>query len=165
MYDGRILYARSDACCVIKLIDELRYGLGPAFSDFVDRLFAMEGLGRVVIDLSETTFLDSTILGLLARLGLRCRETLDRNCLIVSPREEITEQLLGMGIDQFFILVTEFESEIRTYTAVPAEQPDRQALAATLLEAHRTLVGMNAKNRAMFQDAVAEMERSFGEGR
>jgi anti-anti-sigma factor len=161
VYDGQILYASSGASYVIKLVGELRYGVGPALSAFIERMFKAPDLDRVIIDLGETTFLDSTILGLLARLGMRAKQTLGRECIIVSPREDITETLLGMGFEHVCMLLTKGDAGPASFERVPAEQVTRESLAAILLDAHRALVGMNSKNRDQFQDAVTEMERSF----
>ena len=42
---------------------------------------------------------------------------------------------------------------------VPQEASDRQALSRTLIAAHRALMEINERNREMFRDVVASLEK------
>ncbi|HQM45359.1 MAG TPA: STAS domain-containing protein, partial [Smithellaceae bacterium] len=69
METGSVYYARHENTYVIKLIGEVRYQLGCAFDDFLKRLFAKDDFRDIVIDLTETRMIDSTCLGLLAKIA------------------------------------------------------------------------------------------------
>jgi len=57
--------------------------------------------GHVMIDLSETTFTDSTGMGILIRLRKRARE-LDRQFILIAPRPPVQSALKLMKLDEFF---------------------------------------------------------------
>ena len=57
--------------------------------------------GHVMFDLSETTFADSTGVGMLIRLRKRARE-LDRQFILIAPRPQVESALKLMKLDEFF---------------------------------------------------------------
>ena len=57
--------------------------------------------GHVLFDLSETTFTDSTGVGMLIRLRKRARE-LDRQFILIAPRPPVQAALKLMKLDEFF---------------------------------------------------------------
>ena len=61
---------------------------------------AMES-GHVMFDLSETTFTDSTGVGVLIRLRKRARE-LGRQFILIAPRPPVQDALKLMKLDEFF---------------------------------------------------------------
>ncbi len=57
--------------------------------------------GHVMFDLSETTFIDSTGVGMLIRLRKRARE-LNRQFILIAPRPPVAAALKLMKLDEFF---------------------------------------------------------------
>lgn len=167
MPDGQILHACCDGIHVLRLIGEVRYPLAPAFDAFIKRLFEGPAPAGVVIDLTETQALDSTNLGLLARIAMRLQAagTAGRPT-IVCHRPDINEVLLSMGFDEVFHLVTADGRPCAGLdgAALPAAEGDEAAMARTLLDAHRALIEMSEGNRALFADVVAQLEQEAGGG-
>ncbi len=57
--------------------------------------------GHVMFDLAETTFIDSTGVGMLIRLRKRARE-LNRQFILIAPRPPVVAALKLMKLDEFF---------------------------------------------------------------
>ncbi|NML13611.1 STAS domain-containing protein [Azohydromonas caseinilytica] len=169
MAEALILHACRDGIHVLRLLGEVRYPLAPALDAYLRRLFDGPAPAGFVIDLSATDAIDSTHLGLLARLSTRLRQAGAPRATIVSTRPDITEVLLSMGFDEEFQLVGE-DGRIGPAAgaeAVPAGEgePDEAALNRTLLDAHRALIELSERNREAFADVVAQLEREQGAGR
>ncbi|MFT7688218.1 MAG: anti-anti-sigma regulatory factor, partial [Candidatus Azotimanducaceae bacterium] len=67
---GNILYANHDNAHVLKFIGDVRVTLGPTLSAFLRSMDQTKDGRSIVIDLSETTCIDSTALGFLAKISL-----------------------------------------------------------------------------------------------
>ena len=73
---SQVLYAEKAGYHVLKFVGDVRLSLGPAISGFLSRLRELEDCRGMVVDLSETEAIDSTALGLIAKLGICCRGNL-----------------------------------------------------------------------------------------
>jgi anti-anti-sigma factor len=163
---GRILHARSsEGIHVLRLLGEVRYPLAPALDAWLRRVFeAGPAPAGFVIDLSQTEALDSTHLGLLARLNTRLRQAGAPRATLVTGRPDITEVLLSMGFDEEFHLVhpdgrpAVLEGQTIAEGAADDADADDETMARTVLEAHRALMALNERNREQFKDVVAILE-------
>ncbi len=101
--EGDIRYAKQDGVCVLKLTGDIRYTTGPAavisrsLDTFFDKLFATGDFQDVVVDMTETTAIDSTNLGLLARLYTWMQEHGGRKPTLVSTNPDVTRTLESVG--------------------------------------------------------------------
>jgi anti-sigma B factor antagonist len=77
------------------------------------------GKTRIVVDLTQTTFLDSTALGVLIGAVKRLR-TRDGALVIVNVDQNIAKTFEITGLDQIFTIVGEREAAIAALDAEPA---------------------------------------------
>ncbi len=155
---GKILYAEKDGINVLKFIGDVRVTLGPTINTFLDRLCENPGFKSVVFDLSETEAIDSTSLGLLAKISLRTQESFDVVPTIVSPREDITRILISMGFDEVFVILKELVNECGQPCELPAEIVSESRLREQVIDAHRVLMSLNQSNQDEFCDLVEALE-------
>jgi len=165
MDDGKVLYGSHEGVQVLRFLGHITYTLAPAVSRFVDRLFSGAPLTGFVIDLREALSVDSTSLGLLARIANRMRERGGRRVTIISDQEDINEILLNMGFDHVFDIVGNSAAPIGEAQPLPIEPADQGILGRTVLEAHRTLMALNERNRSQFADVVSLLEQQGADGR
>lgn len=167
MASGDILYAIEDRVCVLKFVGEIRYTTGPSsiisrsLDAFLDRLFETDQFEDVLIDLTETRSIDSTNLGLLARIATHMLKERGRKVSIVSTNDDITRTLGSMGFENVSILVTEprtFGSEL---ASVPHVGPGEKERVQLMVDAHRKLMELSRSNREKFQDAVRLLEEEL----
>ena len=163
MADGSVLHASSGPVHVLRYLGEVRYPMAPSLARFVDELLQQASIPAFVIDLSAVETIDSTNLGLLARLANRLRERGGPRATIIVDGGELPEVLQTMAFDEVFDIVREPPPQAET---VPTPEPveideylDRQAVGQTVLEAHRNLMAMSEHNREVFEEVVAAFER------
>ncbi|MEZ4269252.1 MAG: STAS domain-containing protein [Myxococcota bacterium] len=162
--EGDIRYAKQDGVCVLKLIGDIRYTTGPAavisrsLDTFFDKLFATGGFQDVVVDMTETTAIDSTNLGLLARLYTWMEEHGGRKPTLVSTNPDVTRTLESVGFDKVFNVVGERLAATGELTKLPLVEGTQREMLQLILEAHRRLMEMSEDNAEMFAPAVALMD-------
>jgi anti-anti-sigma factor len=175
--DHSISYALHERLFYLRMQGELRYTQCNALDLLIEQVFAEHDtqsapLQGVVIDLSGASFMDSTIIGLLASIarGLQSRGLPRATVFVVDP--EIRQLLTCLCLDQVFTLVTQTTAETLDPDALLALDPDTAAEAsasesqtgAIILKAHEALIGINEANRPVFQPVVdlfrEQLERS-----
>jgi len=161
--DGCVREALVGDVQVLRIEGSVRYTIAPVVERFLDRVFAHSAIAAVLIDLSGATYLDSTMLGVVARIVARLRAVHGSRPTIVCPQRDLRTLLYSMGFDEVFEIVAQAPPPV-VNAAHPvatdgAPTPPSRELARTVLEAHRTLAAMNPHNEAEFHDVVAMMER------
>jgi anti-anti-sigma factor len=162
---SRAFYGRLNELPVVVLKGAFRYMTARALRSFVDDLVAQQS-DTIIIDLRELEAIDSTGMGLLARLG---RSTLQhgRRSVIVCAAPDVTICLRSAAFDRLFVMVPEwpFEEEPRV-AEVPCEieEPQAEALGRFMLEAHRDLASLSEANQKAFGGVVSALEAEIDGG-
>ena len=160
---SKILFVEKNGTFVLKFIGDVRVTLGPTISTFLDHLGKCESFQAVVIDMTETEGIDSTSLGMLAKISLCTRKAYGEIPTIVSTNEDITRLLLTVGFEEVFAIATETPQADAELLEMPQECVSEDNLREQVLEAHHVLMSLNEQNKIEFQDLVEalEQERSF----
>jgi anti-anti-sigma factor len=159
MPSGHVTHAHKQGFHVLRYFGRVDYMLATSINRFADQLLEKGGIGGLIFDLTEAENLDSTNLGLLARLAERVRTAGGGKSVIVSTSDNINCVLRSMCFDQIFDIVTdpaEFSAE--GTDEIEAAPQSQEELLNTMLDAHRTLVTLSEADRLQFQDVVACLE-------
>lgn len=159
---GRVLYAERDGTCVLRFEGTIRYTMAPSIDAFLDRLLATGPPRTICADLSETESIDSTGIGLLAKIAIAERRAGRGKPLLFSSRREISEVLCSVCLDRVFDMV-EGAPEADGLTPLTATEPGERELARTIFETHCLLCELSEGNRAMFRDVVEELAKEVGD--
>ena len=66
---GKYLYGVYDTTCYLKMVGDMKYTECAVLDDFLDEMLEEKTCNEVIIDLSDADWLDSTNLGLLAKIS------------------------------------------------------------------------------------------------
>ncbi|MGD8418549.1 MAG: STAS domain-containing protein [Pseudomonadales bacterium] len=155
---GRILVGSHDGVYVIVFEGDVRLNLCTAVDAYLEKMFNDASFRSVVVDLSRTENIDSTSLGLLAKLSIQADRRFSFRPTMISTRPDITRVLRSMGFDEVFNIVEtplEHKEQLAELPCVAAPEED---VRQRVLDAHRTLMSMNEANREAFHDLVATLE-------
>ncbi|HEY5959781.1 MAG TPA: STAS domain-containing protein [Polyangiaceae bacterium] len=160
MQQPEAFYGHLDQSLILVLKGQVRYMTARVLRSFVDELLANESSDTMVLDLRELEFIDSTGMGLLARLG---RFTLEhgRRAVIVCGVPDVVTCLRSAAFDTIFILADEwpFDEEASLFE-VPLEGreviPD--IMCQVMLDAHRDLSSLSADNEQIFAGVITALE-------
>lgn len=155
---GKILLAERDGVTVLKFVGDVRVAQGPTISTFINDVGCDKAVKAIVIDLTETVAIDSTSLGLMAKISLRSQESLHVVPTIVSSNENITRILTSMGFEDVFVIVDAAGREVGPMGELPTQLLSEEAMRDQVLEAHRILMGLNQTNADAFRDLVDALE-------
>lgn len=158
MLKGRILVANYDGTHVIKFLGDVRLTLCPALDQYLNNIFNSRYFKTILIDLTETQGIDSTSLGMLAKMSIRMKKDKGFVPTLVSVNDNITRVLLSMGFDKVFVLVKSLEQNFEPTEELIEGDFSDLTVQQKVLEAHRTLMGMNQHNHQEFKNLVDVLE-------
>ena len=166
MQPGQILVADHDGVYVIKMEGDVRLTLCVSFDQFIDTMFSRDDFRAIMFDLSAAEAVDSTTLGLMAKIAILAMERKQLRPMILSESAGINRTLDCMGFAEIFDIVS--TETLPDYVNKAAQQhqasvldcpvADEAQAKQRVIEAHRILMDLNDKNRETFQDLVKTLE-------
>ena len=166
MKPGNILYSRLGSLAVLKFVGKLGFAeagsrhLSSSLNAFLDQLFEMRNFENILLDLTEAESIDSTNLGLMARITKFCMQQFNRKAVIVTMNENTNRLLESVGFDKVFVVVHKAVAPCTEMTAIPVVNQTDPEWAQTVLSAHRELCEMNEKNNDTFRGVVELLEEA-----
>lgn len=158
MSTGHIEYAGLNGTHVFKIIGEVRATSCISFDHLLDKIEQQENVQGALVDLTKTTFIDSTVLGILAKLGIKLKQVHGIQAVMLTTNPDITTLANSMGLGQVFVMIN-CPSETCCTQVLPDEHADHAEMLHTVLEAHRNLMRLNKSNHNMFQPLVKQLEQ------
>jgi hypothetical protein len=116
----------------------------------------------VLVDLTETTYIDSTNLGELTKISSYLYQQSRRRPTLVSTRDDISAIITGLGLDRVFTLVEDLELPDVELRHIPEVEVSERRNAQRILDAHRSLMAVNEKTGRIFRSVVDAFENDFG---
>jgi anti-anti-sigma factor len=160
MQDGKILAASHNGAYVIRFEGDVRLTLCTSIDDYFQRMFDDPAFASVWVDLCSAEGLDSTTLGLLAKLALTVKERFGFQPAIYSCDPGINRLIKSMGFQQLFDLREEVCGAPDEAAAIPVVEGSESQVKDKVIEAHKVLMELSPENRARFKDLLTVLERS-----
>ena len=152
---GVIGYAVDDGVGYFKLGGELRHDSAAPLEALIERLFENQPSVRgVVIDLNELSFMDSTVIGLLASIARALMAHQLPPATIFSTSPEINELLRSLCLDEVFTLIDHPTDQTANPLQLQNIDACGQCSPDAILKAHEVLIELNEANRIAFQPVV-----------
>lgn len=158
MENGKILVADEQGTFVLKMVGDVRLTLCTSLDEYLEEMFNKPGFHDIIIDLSEADNVDSTTLGLMAKLAIKAKELYQHIPSIVSPKPSITRVLESMCFDKVFKIKNKRPETDAELTELCDGVQTEQAMRPCILEAHRVLMGLSRENEAKFKELVNSLE-------
>jgi anti-anti-sigma factor len=152
MNSGRILVATVDQVPILKFIGDVRVLMSSALDNYFSSLYEKPVLDKMIVDMTETYGIDSTALGLIAKMAIQLRNRFNVSPTIVSTNPDITRILRSMSIDRICNIVENMDSKEAELDGT--EETVRQKV----IEAHQTLMALSDENKVEFQDLISVLK-------
>lgn len=173
MEPGKILIAESGGNYLVKLVGYVRLTLCTSLNCYIEGIFKShdassgpDNAKNVLIDLCDTEGLDSTTLGLLAKLAIHCQREFKLKPLLFCANPGIVRELEVMAIDSYFDIIAEPCGEScaaqNGLRELPETDSKPDAVRDQVLDAHRLLVELNPACEEDFADLIHSLEREAG---
>jgi anti-anti-sigma factor len=163
METGAAFYVRQGNTYLLKLVGDIRYTMGCALGDFLNDLFARPDYEDLIVDLTEAHSIDSTSLGLLARIANFNRERFHHQTTLLSSNVDVNQVLENLGFYEIFNIRDSGETISATLRQLAIQEPTKDELTRIVYEAHRTLSEINPRNQETFQSVVESLRPKMDE--
>lgn len=160
MRPGQILVADHEGVYIIKMTGDVRLTLCISFDQFIDSMLAAHNFSSVLFDMSEAEAVDSTTLGLMAKISLLAQEKCNVTPVILATNASIQRILQTMGFADIFTIVDKLEVDMAPEKPLTAIECDEKEVKEKVIEAHKILMGLNEKNHETFSNLVTMLENS-----
>lgn len=161
MSSGQILHGSQNGVEILYYKGDVRHTLCVALDRYLQTLLCKEGLMGFVVDLTQAESVDSTNLGILARLARFMQKEGLPKVTLISDQPDINELLEAVGFDRVFHIVETREGELDEPSEIPPIASSDENNTQLLLEAHRALMALNEANRVQFKDVVKAFEKAL----
>ena len=158
MSDGKILAACKDGAYVIRMTGDVRLTLCTTIDEYFHKMYEDPNFASVWVDLCEAEGIDSTTLGLLAKLAIEAKERFGFTPAIYSSNTGINRLLKSMGFQRLFDLHEEVCATTEFGHEISMVEGTEQAVRDQVVEAHRVLMDLSDDNKARFKDLMAALE-------
>lgn len=158
MSNGKISYTSQNGSFILKCAGDVRLTYCAALNDCIEEKLSGGRFQSVIIDLTEVESIDSTTLGLLAKLSILSRENFGMLPTLASTKPDVSQQLDAMGMGRVFNIVHTPAPCPECLTDLPEQPQSEDVVRERVLEAHRILMELNDSNRKEFRDLVSILE-------
>ena len=154
----KILQAECSGVYVLKLVGDVRLNLCSTIDASIESITLDPEFATVVVDLSETTLIDSTTLCLLAKLAILAKQKSHFLPSIISTNPDVTRIIVTMGFESVYLILKEPASCSQDLVELAPKEMSEAELRDNVLNAHKILMDLNEHNREQFKDLVAALE-------
>jgi anti-anti-sigma factor len=158
MQPGSIGVADKDGIYVIKMTGDVRLTLCLSFDSYIAQLFNKDDFQAIFFNLTQADAIDSTTLGLMAKISLMAKERKNIQPTIISSSPSINRLLECMGFSQIFTIVDDAKDMLCPQSGLDKDDLCEDTVREKVLEAHRILMDLNKKNAETFKDLVNCLE-------
>jgi anti-anti-sigma factor len=155
---GKILISDQSDNYLLKLVGDVRLTLSASLSRYMDGLFKNSNVKRVIIDMQEAEGVDSTTLGLIAKLGLHCRKCYNINVQLFCQNPSILRTLDCMGLADIIDICKQLPAVEGDLHCLEAKDTKIDELREQVLESHKLLRQLNPENSVEFSDLIKALE-------
>ena len=111
-----------------------------------------------MIDLSETTSIDSTALGLLAQISIQSKRVLEHKPNLLVSSDDIMRVTKGMSFDIIFNILQETIPLSGDFKVIEPVDVGEKDMINRILSAHRTLMSLSDENREKVENVIKILE-------
>lgn len=150
---GTILSARVETVEYIRFVGIIRYSHCVGLEAHINQMFDQFDFSEIAIDLEHAEMLDSTALGLLARISIEFAKRSNKKPVIFLLNGELAHILKRVCFDQVFnIIAKSNDAENLEFVELASVQKNEEEVLACVVEAHRSLAEISDDNKCYFTD-------------
>lgn len=152
--EGTVFSSRIDGAYLLKFKGDVRLTLCTTLDQYFEKILSSKTIHHFIIDLTEVENIDSTSLGLLAKLGMGAQKYHNDVPTLISTNEDINEIIETMGIDVLFLILDELPQCAMSLHQLPVLEESEGSSRDRIVEAHRLLMDIKDDNVERFEPLV-----------
>ncbi len=153
MTEAQILVGTLGPVSVARLIGRTTFKVSQELREFGMKA-VRDKAASIIFELSECDSVDSTILGVVAMIGLEGRNTTE--LVMINARPSVRAQLEGVGLARLCRFAEQQIEDVswQNLCQAAAGAVSMGAVSNLILEAHQTLMNIDPENIPKFKDVV-----------
>ena len=154
--NGEILLAKGPERWSFKFVGDVRLSLCTTLDQLIGDVFSAGYPGVLEIDLTPAINIDSTCLGLLAKLAMQYETETQSQPFLCCPHAHLIDLIESLGLESLFNWVEDIQ--ILDAESVPLRPCDAVTAQPLVLEAHERLAQLSTDNQAQFQGLIDSLK-------
>lgn len=138
----------------------IRHTVSPGFDAFVKQEIENKNTKYYIIDLQNAQYIDSTNLGILARIAKHTLSAYNNKPTIISGNKEVNTILLSMRFDKIFDIVDKWHSLPQKFNDTAEFDKDAREPRKFILDSHKELINLDTEDKQQFENIVKAIEKN-----
>ena len=109
----------------------------------------------IIVDLGDCNYMDSTMLGLLAKTAIKLKKLWDKKMFAMNISNTVGMSLKSTGVDKLMELIDSSSAgKVEVEQLETRDFDAKSEKSMHILEAHRVLMDLNDENKVVFKNVV-----------
>lgn len=139
----------------------IRHTLCTNLDILICNVIRQEEVDEFVIDLRPATYLDSTSLGLIARMARYMKDKSDEKLVIISLNEDVNQILNSVQLDSIANIVDSWKNLPEQFIDSELITEQVQSNREMIIKSHQELAKINEDNRKKFTAVIESLEKNY----
>ena len=159
---GSILSTLDGECFSLAFFGDVRLVWSVTLERYCESIFEQAKISRFYVDVSTAENLDSTTLGVLAKLALLCKNKLNFFAELYFDHPDIERLVVSMGFKSVFEFVTKdnvLKLDYLSMQTLGGASWTEDEVRRSVLAAHKTLAGLSMENNEKFKALIDSLDK------
>jgi len=160
LQSGEVLAGCVEQIFYLRFTGDVRLPWCVSLEEYCNHVLQNKVVDSLLVDLSQSQNLDSTTLGILAKIGIAAKSKLGSEPSIYLEDSGIERLLASMGFSAIFSVHRSPPPALPNLPVLPILDAAEDQMQDSVIDAHRALMRMNRRNSEQFESLVETLEHS-----
>ena len=156
----RYLVGQLDEKVFIKFIGNSTMKNSKTLEELFTKLLAEEPK-EIILDFEECNYMDSTMLGFIAKMAIQIKKTWNRHIFEINATNMVKTSLKSTGVYDLLHHINETRGDVELTDLETKDFENKDEKANHILEAHKTLMSLSEENEKIFKNVVDLLEKDI----
>ena len=161
MDQNNVLYAIENRCLYLVMTGAVRHTLCTNLDILLRKVMDKDDVDKFVIDLRPATYLDSTSLGLIARMARYMNKKKSGRLVLISTNDDVNQILNSVQFESIATIVDNWKNLPDTFCETEDYSEQVQSHRDLVLKSHQELAQINEVNRKKFAEIIQSLEKKY----
>jgi anti-anti-sigma factor len=158
MQSGEVMTGLQGKHFYLQFVGDVRLPWCVTLENHCQNIIATNDIEQVSVDLNSAQNLDSTTLGVLAKVALLVKKGLGTTADLYCLDENIQRLVRSMGFTSIFNIKKEPIKAVPDLLPISFVESEEDDVREAVIDAHRALIDVDEVNRAKFQGLVETLQ-------
>jgi anti-anti-sigma factor len=161
MDQDKVLYAIENRCLYLKMTGAIRHLHCASLDTLLREVTEQDQVDTFVVDLRQATYLDSTSLGMIARMARYMKKKSDDKLVLISINEDINQILNSVQFGSVANIVEKWKNLPEQFFESELFAKPIKSSREMIIQSHKELAQINEDNRKKFTAVIESLEKKY----